>query len=109
RRGCIPWIHSIRKSVMSNNSHLVSKIRRVPSSLALVALLIAAVALATVGCSGNKSPADQAAATDVMPLAARIDRLDGQVGIDRPNDTQVNSQDQANTDWGKAAVNTPVS
>ena len=94
---------------MCSNLHLVSKLGRVPSSLAFVVLLIAAVALVNVGCSGNKAPADQAAATDALPLAARVDRLDGEVGIDRQNDTQDNSQDQSQTDWAKASVNTPVS
>jgi hypothetical protein len=98
-----------KEELMFSNRHLASKVRRVPSSLGLVVVLIAAISLAAVGCSGNKSPADQAAATDVLPLAARVDRLDGEVGIDRPNDAQVNGQDQTNTDWGKAAVNTPVS
>jgi hypothetical protein len=44
-----------------------------------------------------------------MPLAARVDRLDGEVGIGRQNDTQDNTRDQSRTDWVKASVNTPVS
>jgi hypothetical protein len=88
---------------------LIGKVRRVPISLAFVVFLIGAASILSAGCSGNKTPADNVAATDVMPLAARVDRLDGEVGIDRQNDTQANSQDQAATDWGKATVNTPVS
>jgi hypothetical protein len=88
---------------------LVGKVRRVPISLALVVFLIGAASILSAGCSGNKAPADNVAATDVMPLAARVDRLDGEVGIDRQNDAQANSQDLAATDWGKATVNTPVS
>jgi hypothetical protein len=44
-----------------------------------------------------------------MPLAARVDRLDGEVGIDRQTDPQDSNQDQSKTDWAKASVNTPVS
>jgi hypothetical protein len=44
-----------------------------------------------------------------MPLAARVDRLDGEVGIDRQNDIKDNGQEQSSTDWAKASVNTPVS
>jgi FecR protein len=86
---------------------LIANLRRVPSSFLFVVSLIAVVCMASAGC--HKTVGDQAAATDVMPLAARVDRLDGEVGIDRQNDTQDNSQDQSKTDWGKASVNTPVS
>jgi hypothetical protein len=44
-----------------------------------------------------------------MPLAARVDRLDGEVGINRQNDIKDNPQEQSSTDWAKASVNTPVS
>jgi len=86
--------------------NLVGKVRRVPSSFAVVLLFIAAVCIVSAGCSGQKG---EVAASDVMPLAARVDRLDGEVGINRQPDLQDNSPDQSTTDWGKAAVNTPVS
>jgi len=89
---------------MHNN--LVDKVRRVRSSFAVVLLFIAAVCLASAGCSGA---ADKASASDVMPLAARVDRLDGEVGIDRQTDPQDSNQDQPKSDWAKATVNTPVS
>jgi hypothetical protein len=93
-----------RKNVMCRN--VVTQVRRVPSSFASVVLLIAAVCIVSAGCSGSKSVAE---ASDGMPLAARVDRLDGEVGIDRQNDTQDNSQDQSRNDFAKATVNTPVS
>jgi hypothetical protein len=89
--------------------NLVDKVRRVQSSFAVVLLFIAAVCIASAGCSGHSAEADKPSASDVMPLAARVDRLDGEVGIDRQTDPQDNSQDQSKTDWGKATVNTPVS
>ena len=94
-----------RKNVMSSN--LATKVRRAPLSFAFVIVLIAAMCLVSAGCSGTKSEAESA--TDGMPLAARVDRLDGEVGIDRQNDTKDNGQDQSSTDWAKASVNTPVS
>jgi len=69
-------------------------------------MLIAAMCIVSAGCSGTKSEAE---ATDGMPLAARVDRLDGEVGIDRQNDIKDNGQEQSSTDWAKASVNTPVS
>jgi hypothetical protein len=69
--------------------------------------LIAVVCIVSAAC--HNADGDKAAATDAMPLAARVDRLDGEVGIDRQTDTQDNSQDQSQTDWAKASVNTPVS
>lgn len=90
---------------MSNS--LVAKVRRVPSSFLLAVTLIAAICIVSAGC--HKAEGDKATATDALPLAARVDRLDGEVGIDRQNDTQDNSQDQSQTDWAKASVNTPVS
>jgi uncharacterized protein DUF6600 len=89
-------------------SNLVAKVRRVPTTFAFV-VLIAAVCMVSVGCHGNKAEGDKVAAADVMPLAARVDRLDGEVGIDRPTDAQDNTQNQANEDWEKASVNGPVS
>jgi uncharacterized protein DUF6600 len=88
-------------------SSLVARFRRVPSSFLVAVSLIAAVCIASTGC--HNAEGDKAAATDAMPLAARVDRLDGEVGIDRQTDTQDNSQNQSQTDWAKAGVNTPVS
>ena len=89
------------------HSNLKNKVSRVSSSFAFVGLLIAAMCIVSVGCSGKKS--EDEAATDGMPLAARVDRLDGEVGIDRQSDIKDNSQDQSTADWAKASVNTPVS
>ena len=88
------------------NNLIDKKVRRVQSSFAVVLLFIAALCLASAGCSGG---ADKASASDAMPLAARVDRLDGEVGIDRQADPQDSNQDQSKTDWAKATVNTPVS
>jgi hypothetical protein len=94
-----------RKNVMS--SSLVAKVRAVPSSFLFAVSLIAVACTISAGC--HSAEGDKAAATDAMPLAARVDRLDGEVGIDRQTDTQDNNQDQSQTDWAKASVNTPVS
>jgi hypothetical protein len=94
-----------RKNVMCSN--LVTRVRRVPSSFAFVIVLIATMCIVSAGCSSTKSEAE--AATDGMPLAARVDRLDGEVGIDRQNDIKDNGREQSSTDWAKASVNTPVS
>ncbi len=87
----------------------VAKAGREPSSFSFAVLLIVVAGMVSAGCSGPKTGTDNAAAADAMPLAARIDRLDGEVGVDRPTDPQADSQDQSRTDWGKASVNTPVS
>src|SRR5712692_152927 len=88
-------------------SKLVTKVRSVPTTFVFV-VLIAALCMVSVACSGQKPLGDNAAATDVVPLAARVDRLDGVVVVDRPTDAQDHSQNQSN-DWGKATVNSPVS
>src|SRR5437667_11416510 len=89
-------------------SNLVAKVRRGPTTFAFV-VLIAAVCTVSVACSGQKAEGDKVAAADVLPLAARVDRLDGEVAVDRSTDVQDNTQNQANADWGKASVNSPVS
>ena len=71
-------------------------------------LLTGVVCMFSVGCSSERANSDSVAAADSMPLAARIDRLDGEVGIDRQIDAD-NPPNQSNTDWAKAIVNTPVS
>ena len=85
---------------------LFAKIRGIRSTVSFTVLLIAAVGIISAGCSRE---GEQAAATDLVPLAARLDQLDGEVGIAHQNDTQDDRQDQFNTDWQKAAINTPVS
>src|SRR4030095_6186365 len=98
-----------RKGVCLMSSKLMAKVKTVPKTLTLVSL-IAAICLVSVACHGNNAEGDKtvAASTDVMPLAARIDRLDGEVGVDRPTEdnTQNNTDD---SDWVKASINSPVS
>jgi len=78
----------------------VDEVGRVRPSYAIL-FFIAVFCLASAGCSHD---ADKASASDVMPLAARVDRLDGEVGIDRQTDPQDGNQDQPKTDWAKADV-----
>ena len=85
--------------------NLVDIVRRVRPSQAIL-FFIAVLCLASAGCSHE---ADKSSASDVMPLAARVDRLDGEVGINRQTDPQDSNQDQPKTDWATASVNTPVS
>jgi len=102
---------------------LIGKLARIPVSVAAVALIAGIVALALFlsGCTSQTAADKAQQATDVMPLAARVDRLDGDVGIARQPDTadanQSSNQNaapsvgqaQPNTDWAKASVNAPVS
>ena len=67
---------------------VTSSVRRIESSVALLVVFTAAVCIVSAGCSGLKDEGDNAAATDLVPLAARVDQLDGEVGLGRYNDTQ---------------------
>ena len=88
-----------REKVMCDS--LVAKVRRVPSSFAFVVLFIAAVCIVSVGCSGQKG---EVAASDVMPLAARVDRLDGEVGIDRQTDLRTTARTSLRLTGGRLAL-----
>jgi len=65
--------------------------------IAALGLLIAVAGVAWL-LTQNKSQAN--ASTAVQPYAARLDRVDGSVGIARADDRQA--------DWAEATVNTPV-
>ena len=88
---------------------VTSLVRRIESSVAFVVVFAAAVCIVSAGCSGLKGEGHNSAAADVVPLAARVDQLDGEVGLGRYNDTQNTTADRFETDWAKASVNTPVS
>jgi hypothetical protein len=103
--------------------NLMSKITRARTPVAFAVLLTGAT-WSLWGC-GAKQDANAQAADNAVPLAARVDRLDGDVGIARQSDSPGNNQNsnqnsnqssspnvgqtQADTNWAKAGVNAPVS
>jgi hypothetical protein len=103
--------------------NLMSKITRARTPVAFAVLLTGAT-WSLWGC-GAKQDASTQATDNAVPLAARVDRLDGDVGIARQSDSPDNNQNsnqnsnqssspnvgqtQADTNWAKAGVNAPVS
>src|SRR5215472_6748996 len=83
----------------------ISKPGMLMVGLALVVVGSAAVLWMRGSLPGSKS--DQVLADEGPPLAARVDRLDGDVGIDRQSGGQ--NQNQSNPELEKAAVNAPLS
>src|SRR5215831_27722 len=80
---------------------------------ALMTLLLAAVIVAgaalIVSCSHSGQDPNVVAASEGPPLAARVDQLDGTVGIAPPTPNQNQGGSQAAIGWTQATVNTPVS
>jgi uncharacterized protein DUF6600 len=79
-----------------------------PVSLAVFAIGAAAIVgavLLFVFRPGLKNGPNKVEANDAIPFAARLDRLDGDVGIAR----QTGAQDQPYQGWTKATVNAPLS
>ncbi len=74
-------------------------------------ILAAAVIVALTGIAfaffhlGQRSSVEAYENSAATPLAARVDQVDGDVGIA----PEFNGQDQNNVDWLKATVNSPVS
>jgi hypothetical protein len=103
--------------------NFISKLRKASAPLAL-GVLLAGAAASQWGC-GAKQDASAQGTDNAVPLAARVDRLDGDVGIARQSDSPDNNQNsnqnsnqssspnvgqtQADTNWAKAGVNAPVS
>ena len=71
--------------------------RRVQATF-VPAILIGVVCIFSAACASERANSDSVAAADAMPLAARIDRLDGEVGIDRQSDAQDATQNNSDTD-----------
>src|SRR6188508_1851723 len=99
----------MRGYLFAKVKRVTSSVRRIESSVAFVVVLTAALCIVSTGCSRLKDEGDNPAATDLVPVAARVDQLDGEVGLARYNDTQNTTADQFETNWAKASVNTPVS
>jgi hypothetical protein len=76
--------------------------------LLLGAVIVTGAALIT-SCSHSNQDPNAVAADTGPPLAARVDQLDGTVGIVPPAPTQGQSEPQTNIGWTQASVNTPVS
>jgi hypothetical protein len=105
--GCLINVLTEKGGFFNMSRKLVTK---APALLAIALMLAGGLSL--WGCRSQDSTSDAAAAaTDVPPLAARVDRLDGDVGTaNQPQDGQTAQVGQAApADWVKASVNTPVS
>ena len=86
-----------------------TKFPGLPAFLIFLMVSIAGTGLWGCGKSEQKEATAAGTAADAMPIAARIDRLDGEVGIDRQIDNQGNNSAQPGANWVKAGVNAPVS
>src|SRR2546425_811017 len=92
---------------MSNN-RTSERTKIAPVSLIVFVIGAAAIVGAAVLLllrPGFKTDQSKVEANDAIPFAARMDRLDGDVGIAR----QTGNQAQPYQGWTKATVNAPVS
>jgi uncharacterized protein DUF6600 len=86
---------------------------KISTSTALVVFIIGVVAIAGAAVllivrPGLKT-SDSTVQADVIPFAARLDKLDGDVGIARPTVSQQGESNQPYQGWTKATVNAPIS
>jgi len=101
--------------------NLMNKLARGIAPLAF-GVLLAGASLSLAGCGPKQDASTQASDGSAMPLAARVDRLDGEVGIARQDDAPAANQNgnqnaaipdvgqtQPSAEWAKAGVNAPVS
>src|SRR5262245_38709765 len=86
------------------------KIHRPPAlmMLLLAAVIIAGAAL-IISCSHSSQDPNVVAASEGPPLAARVDQLDGTVGIAPPAPSQGQEGQQSHAGWIQGSVNAPVS
>jgi hypothetical protein len=91
----------------------LGKVSKISGPVALVLFLVGVVAVSAAALwvwrSHSSSGSDQVLADNGPPLAARVDRLDGDVGIDRQSGQQDQAQAQPNPELEKATVNAPLS
>jgi hypothetical protein len=90
---------------MSNNG---TRKWKIPTSVSLIVFLIGTAAIIVAAVLFFLRPglrSDRVEANDAIPFAARVDRLDGDIGIAR----QTGSQAQPYQGWTKATINAPVS
>jgi len=81
-----------------------------PAPVSVIVFVIGAAAIVVAAVllllrPGLKGDQTKVEANDVIPFAARVDRLDGDVGIAR----QTGTQTQPYQGWSQATVNAPVS
>ncbi len=94
-------------------SYRQSEEGRISTAVALTTFIIGLVAIVAAGVfflkpdlfKGLKGTNNTVEANAAIPFAARVDRLDGDIGIAR----QTGDQDQPYQGWTKATVNAPVS
>src|SRR5580704_13069963 len=93
----------------------LGRVSKISGPVALVLFLVGVVAVSAAALwvwrSHSGSGSAQVLADDGPPLAARVDRLDGDVGIDRQSgqQDQAQAQTQPNPELEKATVNAPLS
>ncbi|MEK6287240.1 MAG: FecR family protein, partial [Acidobacteriota bacterium] len=80
-----------------------NRLSSVSPRVAILAALILIVAVSGVALLLTRGSHDANADTSVQPYAARIDRVDGSVGIARA------AYEDKELDWAEATLNTPVS
>ena len=90
--------------MLKNESGKISTSAALVVFIVGVVLIAGAAVLLIVRPGMNKS--DSTVQADVIPFAARVDKLDGDIGIARQTDTQ---QGESYQGWTKATVNAPVS
>src|SRR6185436_4999568 len=100
-----PGLVGLQKGRVFMCANLFAQMKRAKFSFEFAFVLIAAMCLVSTGCSGKGEKVE----ASELPLAARLDQLNGEVGIGRLNNTPGSNQEISNTDWQTASVNTPVS
>src|SRR5689334_19448953 len=80
----------------------IKRISNTSPRLVLIGALIAVVAIAGAVLLLTKGGSEANANPAMQPHAARLDRVDGSVGIARAE------EDDKDLDWAEATVNTPV-
>src|SRR5262249_31632720 len=87
----------------------MNRVGRIPPGVTLIVLVVAVLGVGTAAYlllrHNNPGEGASAQANDLVPIAARLDKLDGDVSIGR----EVAGQDQSNPDWSNGTVNAPVS
>jgi hypothetical protein len=79
------------------------RLSRVSPRVAIAGALVIVVVIAGVTLLLTRGGSEVNASPSMQPRAARLDRVDGSVGIARTTDSEVQQ-----LDWAEAAVNTPI-
>ena len=80
---------------------MINRIKKIPQHIALISLLVLAVGASGVALLLSRSGPKAEAL--VSPRAARVERVEGRVGVASADDAQ------AENEWAEAELNTPIS